>query len=60
MLTRAAFGKRRKLLANSLKNLYPKERVFEVLEQLGFSEKTRPETISLEEYLKIFSLLKDC
>lgn len=60
MLTRAAFGQRRKLLANSLKNLYPKERVFEVLEQLGFSEKTRPETISLEEYLKIFSLLKDC
>ncbi|AGR99335.1 16S rRNA (adenine(1518)-N(6)/adenine(1519)-N(6))-dimethyltransferase RsmA [Chlamydia trachomatis] len=58
-LTRAAFGQRRKLLANSLKNLYPKDKVFQVLEQLGFSEKTRPETIFLEEYLKIFHLLKD-
>ncbi|CRH49065.1 dimethyladenosine transferase [Chlamydia trachomatis] len=58
-MTRAAFGQRRKLLANSLKNLYPKDKVFQVLEQLGFSEKTRPETIFLEEYLKIFHLLKD-
>ncbi|MBQ8498242.1 16S rRNA (adenine(1518)-N(6)/adenine(1519)-N(6))-dimethyltransferase RsmA [Chlamydia sp.] len=58
-LTRAAFGQRRKLLANSLKDLYPKDKIFEVLEQLGFSEKTRPENISFEEYLKIFRLLKD-
>ncbi|WP_366223743.1 16S rRNA (adenine(1518)-N(6)/adenine(1519)-N(6))-dimethyltransferase RsmA [Chlamydia buteonis] len=56
-LTRAAFGQRRKLLANALKDLYPKERVFEALSQLNFSDKTRPETLSLDDYLKLFDLL---
>ncbi|WP_041468099.1 16S rRNA (adenine(1518)-N(6)/adenine(1519)-N(6))-dimethyltransferase RsmA [Chlamydia felis] len=56
-LTRAAFGQRRKLLANALKNLYPKDLVFSALNQLNFSEKTRPETLSLDEYLKLFQLL---
>ncbi|WP_348663864.1 16S rRNA (adenine(1518)-N(6)/adenine(1519)-N(6))-dimethyltransferase RsmA [Chlamydia vaughanii] len=56
-LTRAAFGQRRKLLANALKDLYPKEQVFHALNQLNFSEKTRPETLSLDDYLKLFRLL---
>ncbi|MEF9497338.1 16S rRNA (adenine(1518)-N(6)/adenine(1519)-N(6))-dimethyltransferase RsmA [Chlamydia sp. 04-14] len=56
-LTRAAFGQRRKLLANSLKDLYPKEQVFEALNQLKLSEKTRPETLSLDDYIKLFHLL---
>lgn len=56
-LTRAAFSQRRKLLANSLKDLYPKEQVFKALEDLGLSENVRPENLSLDDYLRVFSLL---
>lgn len=56
-LTRTAFGKRRKFLANALKDLYPKEKVLLALQELHFSEKTRPESLSLHDYVHLFNLL---
>ncbi|EPP34401.1 dimethyladenosine transferase [Chlamydia ibidis] len=56
-LTRAAFNQRRKFLANTLKNLYDKEIVISALTNLGFSEKVRPEMLSLEDYLRLFHSL---
>lgn len=57
-LTRAAFGQRRKFLANALKDLYAKEAVFAALAQMHISEKARPETLTLQEYIRLFSLLE--
>ena len=56
-LTRTAFGKRRKFLANALKDLYPKAKVLLALQELHFSDKTRPETLSLHDYIRLFHLL---
>lgn len=56
-LTRTAFGKRRKVLANTLKDLYPKDKVLAALQELHFSETTRPEALSLHDYLNLFHLL---
>ncbi|WP_038500111.1 16S rRNA (adenine(1518)-N(6)/adenine(1519)-N(6))-dimethyltransferase RsmA [Chlamydia avium] len=56
-LTRTAFGKRRKFLVNALKDLYPKEKVLLALQKLHFSEKVRPEILSLHDYLNLFYFL---
>lgn len=56
-LTRAAFGKRRKMLRASLESLFPKERIVETLLDLGYSENTRPEELSLDDFLLIYKNL---
>lgn len=53
-LTRTAFQQRRKTLVNTLKNLYPKDKVAKVLQQLDFSLNVRPEVLSLNDYLNLF------
>jgi 16S rRNA (adenine1518-N6/adenine1519-N6)-dimethyltransferase len=49
-IIRAAFSSRRKILANSLSSLFPKEKVEEILESSGIDRKRRAETLSLEEF----------
>ncbi len=58
IMTRAAFGQRRKFLSNSLSAVYDKQKVIATLEDMGLSSKTRPENLSLEEYLTLFEMLK--
>ncbi|WP_213357941.1 16S rRNA (adenine(1518)-N(6)/adenine(1519)-N(6))-dimethyltransferase RsmA [Chlamydiifrater phoenicopteri] len=58
VMTRAAFGQRRKFLSNSLSAVYDKKKVVDALESMGLSSRTRPENLSLEEYLALFEMLK--
>jgi 16S rRNA (adenine1518-N6/adenine1519-N6)-dimethyltransferase len=57
-LTRCAFQQRRKMLRGSLKSLYASEKVQEVLVALGLPCSTRPEELSLDEFLKLFIHLR--
>lgn len=56
-LTRTAFGKRRKMLRSSLRELYGSEHVEKVLLRLSYPITTRPEELSLEEFIALFSSL---
>lgn len=56
-MTRTAFNQRRKMLSKSLQGLYPPEKVRESLEKINKSPKSRPEELSLEEFLALFKLL---
>lgn len=56
-LTRTAFQQRRKVLTNTLKNLYPKDQVAQALQQLGLSLNVRPEVLSLSDYLALFHMI---
>ncbi len=58
VLTRSAFGQRRKMLTTSLARLYPKEWVAGGLIHLGFDERTRPEVLSAENFLNLYRYLK--
>lgn len=49
-IVRAAFSSRRKMLANSLLSIFPKEKVKEILKGSGIDRKRRAETLSLEEF----------
>lgn len=52
-ITRTAFEHRRKMLRASLKFLYPPLRVSEALEKLGLNPLARPESLSLNEFLRL-------
>jgi 16S rRNA (adenine1518-N6/adenine1519-N6)-dimethyltransferase len=56
-MTRTAFQHRRKMLRSSLKELYPSEKIEAVLQEIGKSPLARPEELTLDEFLKLFSLL---
>jgi 16S rRNA (adenine1518-N6/adenine1519-N6)-dimethyltransferase len=57
ILTRTAFQQRRKMLRSSLKELYLQEKIVSSLLQLGLKETVRPEELSLNQFLQLFSLL---
>lgn len=57
-LTRTAFEHRRKMLRASLRSLFPPHVVEEALESIGQNPLARPEMLSLEEFLKLFSILQ--
>lgn len=56
---RTAFGKRRKMLRASLRSLFPPEAVTAALNSLNLEEDARPETLSLDELIRLFRLLKE-
>lgn len=56
-MTRTAFSHRRKMLRGSLRDLYTSEAVTEALVALGLSPQTRPEELSLEQWLHLFHQL---
>jgi 16S rRNA (adenine1518-N6/adenine1519-N6)-dimethyltransferase len=58
ILTRTAFGQRRKMLRGSLKELFSSEKVTQALEQAGCNVLARPEELSLQEFIKLFELLQ--
>lgn len=58
-MTRSAFGKRRKMLRSSLKELYPSEKVSEALIKIGRDGQSRPEELSLDEFIQLFKILTD-
>ena len=58
VLTRTAFKQRRKMMRGSLRDLYPPERIQEVLKSINQNPQARPEELSLNEFLKLFSGLK--
>ncbi len=57
LLTRKAFGQRRKMLRSSLKDLYPSELVERTLIALGFKPTARPQELSLEDFGSFFQKL---
>ena len=60
-LIRASFNQRRKTLANGLANAQnlplSREKVTEVLEQMGLSPTIRGEALTLEQFAKLSDLL---
>ncbi|MDR3624028.1 MAG: 16S rRNA (adenine(1518)-N(6)/adenine(1519)-N(6))-dimethyltransferase RsmA [Chlamydiales bacterium] len=59
-LTRTAFGQRRKMMRASLSSLYSSKDIMEALEKLGKNPLSRPEELSLNEFLALFELLSSC
>jgi len=57
-MSRQAFQQRRKTLRKSLSELYEKERVARALNELGFGEDSRPESLSLQELILLFEKIK--
>lgn len=49
-VVRASFSSRRKILANSLRSLVPKDEAEEILKSAGIDRKRRAETLSIEEF----------
>ena len=56
-MTRTAFGQRRKMLRASLKDLYNSEKVSKALTEIGRDVQSRPEELSLEEFIHLFEFL---
>lgn len=54
---RTAFEKRRKMLTSSLSSLYSKESIYQSLVELDLDPQTRPENLSLDQWLKLFDHL---
>jgi 16S rRNA (adenine1518-N6/adenine1519-N6)-dimethyltransferase len=57
-MTRTAFEQRRKMLRNSLRDLYGMQKVEHALEKIGKNPTSRPEELSLEEFLALFAQLQ--
>lgn len=57
-LIRTSFGKRRKMLRASLRELYPQERVGDVLKKIGLNSTARPQELSLDDFSKLFKELE--
>lgn len=58
-LTRTAFGHRRKVLHNALEEVYKPSLVQEALNDMGKSRLSRPEELSLDEFIVLFNKLKN-
>lgn len=58
LLTRTAFQKKRKMLRGSLEDLYSKEKMLNTLIHCGLKDTTRPEELSLEEWIHLFFALR--
>lgn len=54
VMTRTAFEHRRKMLRSSLKELYPPERTMAVLTALGLDPQSRPEQLSLDNFIGLY------
>ncbi len=59
VMTRSAFEQRRKMLRSSLKEVYPSEKITEALAISKLDPETRPEKLSLENFIKLFEILQE-
>lgn len=57
-LTRTSFEHRRKMLRSSLRDLYQSNSIEQALVECGHSPLARPEELSLEDFLKLFEILR--
>lgn len=57
-IARAAFQKKRKTLANSLRDIHGPKNIREALAKLGKSESARPEELSLKDWITFTRLIK--
>jgi 16S rRNA (adenine1518-N6/adenine1519-N6)-dimethyltransferase len=57
LLTRTAFEHRRKMLRASLKEIYEPADIENALSMLGIDPQSRPERLSLEQFIGLFTLL---
>jgi 16S rRNA (adenine1518-N6/adenine1519-N6)-dimethyltransferase len=57
-MTRTAFEQRRKMMRNSLRELYPPETVVQALLKINRDPQIRAEQLSLEEFLRVFEYLQ--
>lgn len=57
ILTRTSFEHRRKMLRGSLRELYASADIEAALISIGHSPQTRPEELSLEDFIKLFGSL---
>lgn len=55
-IIRKAFSQRRKMLKNSLRDLFPKEEIDKVFEELGLIPSVRPEELSITDFCRITEL----
>ncbi|KIC76842.1 Ribosomal RNA small subunit methyltransferase A [Neochlamydia sp. TUME1] len=58
-MTRTAFGQRRKMMRTSLKELYCSQAVSQALLQIGRDVKSRPEELSLEDFMHLYRKLNN-
>lgn len=58
LLTRTAFGQRRKMIRASLKKLFPPLAIEKALQEIGKSPTARPEELSLDDFLLVFHHLR--
>lgn len=56
-LTRTAFEQRRKMLRSSLRDLYPPQLLTDALKMIGKNPLSRPEDLSLNDFLRLFHQL---
>ena len=56
-MTRTAFGKRRKMLRSSLKDLYTPDDIEKVLTAIGHPPTARPEELGIEEFIAVLNAL---
>jgi 16S rRNA (adenine1518-N6/adenine1519-N6)-dimethyltransferase len=56
-LTRTAFGKRRKMMRSSLKDLYEANQIELALTQIGHPITARPEELNVDEFILLYDLL---
>ena len=56
-MTRTAFGKRRKMMRASLKDLFPPKTVEASLEKLNLNPQIRPEELSLAQFIELYGIL---
>jgi len=57
LMTRTAFGQRRKMLRASLRPLYETTLITAALTSLGIDPQIRPEELSLQQFISLFELL---
>ena len=58
-VVRAAFAQRRKTLSNSLAATFEREKILSALETVGIDSTRRAETLSLEDFAKLSTALKN-
>jgi len=59
LLTRTAFGQRRKMLRSTLGELYGKEQVEKALIDIGHPSTERPENLSIEEFISLYEIVSN-
>jgi len=55
---KTAFSQKRKILANTLCSIYPKEKIINALKNLNFTENARAEELSLDSFIEIYYILR--